>query len=174
VVGEVHPGMNALRSRPLRYAAPLVAALLLTSCDVLGITLGGSGRRSELERQHAKWASQNITAYRFTYRRECFCGTALTSSTEIEVRGGAIVTAHYAERDDPIPTYVQTNLPTVETLFAIIADAIDREADLLEVTYDPMRGYPRRIAIDYRFNTADDEVTHVVSSLEIFLPPLSP
>ena len=166
--------MNATRSRSLRSAALLLAALLLTSCDVLGITLGGSGRRRELERQQAKWASQNVTAYRLTYRRECFCGTEFTNPTQIEVRGGAIVTAHYTERDAPIPTYVQTNLPTVETLFAIIAQAIDREADLLDVTYDPLRGYPRRIAIDYRFNTADDEVTHAVSSLEIFLPPISP
>lgn len=174
VVAEVTSSMIALRTRRLRCGALLAAVLLLTSCDVLGLTLGGNGRRAELERQQAKWARQHITSYRLTYRRDCFCGAEFTTPTEIEVRGGVIVTARYAERDDPIPDYVQAHLPTVESLFAIIADAIDGEADLLEVTYDPGRGYPRRIAIDSRFNTADDEVTHSVSSFEILLPSVVP
>ena len=164
--------MNTRRRRILRCAGAVALTALLTSCEVLGLTIGGSGRRTELERQRAKWARQQITSYHLTYRRECYCGAELTSPTNIEVRAGGIVTAHYAERDDPIPLWVQ--LPTVESLFAIIDDAIAGEVDLLEVTYDPALGYPRRIAIDYRFNAADDEVAHVVSALEIILPPVMP
>ena len=169
-VGEVSCSMIALRIRPLRRVGLLATVLLLTSCEILGLTLGGSGRRAELQRQQARWARQQITSYRLTYHRECFCGTALTTPIKIEVRDGVIASARYAEGDDPVPVSVQAFLPTVEGLFAIIDDAIDREADLLEVTYDPNRGYPRRIAIDYRFSTADEEVAHSVTSLEILLP----
>ena len=158
----------------LRFATPLVAILLLTSCDILGLTIGGSGRRAELERQRAKWARQHITSYRLVYRRDCFCGAEFTAATEIEVRAGQIATASYTESGDPIPGYVHDGLPTVDGLFAIIAEAIDQEADLLEVTYDPTRGYPQKVAIDYRFNAQDDEVTHSVVSLEIILPPVVP
>jgi uncharacterized protein DUF6174 len=171
---EVTFSMIALRIRLLRCVVPLAAVLLLASCEVLGLSFGGSGQRAELQRQHAKWALRQITSYRITYRRECFCGAELTAPTEIEVRDGAIVSAHYADGNDPVPGAVQAFLPTIEDLFAIVAEAIDHEADLLEVTYDQSRGYPRKIAIDYRFNTADDEVAHSVSNLEIVLPPTVP
>ena len=160
--------------RAIRCAGALVLVVLLGSCDVLGLTIGGSGRRTELERQRAKWARHQITSYNLVYRRECFCGTEFITPTFIEVRAGDISTARYAESDAPIPLWVQSTLPTVETLFDLVADAIDREVDLLEVVYDPTLGYPRRIAIDSRFATADDEMTHVVSDLAIVLPPVVP
>ena len=151
-----------------------MAVLLLSSCDVLGLTIGGSGRRAELERQRAKWARQHITSYRLVYRRDCLCGAEFTAATEIEVRAGQIAGAAYTTRGDPVPSYVHDDLPTIDGLFAIIAAAIDAEADLLDVTYDPTRGYPQKVAIDYRFNAMDDEVTHSVVSLEIILPPVVP
>ena len=160
--------------RVFRCASAIALVLVLGSCEILGLTMGGSGRRAELGRQRAKWASQQITSYNLVYRRDCFCGVEFTTPTYIEVRSGDIATARYAESDAPIPLWVQDRLPTVEALFDVIDDAIDREVDLLEVVYDPARGYPRSIAIDYRFSTADDEVTHVVSGLEIMLPPIVP
>ena len=152
----------------------LAAVLLLTSCDVLGLTVGATERRSELERQRAKWAKRHVTSYRLTYRRECFCGVEFTAPTAIEVRAGDIATATYTDRGDPIPDYVQVSLPTVEALFAIIDRAIDVEADMIEVAYDPLLGYPRRIAVDYRFNLADDEVVHSITEFAIILPPIVP
>jgi hypothetical protein len=151
-----------------------MALLFLASCDILGLTVGASGRRAELERQRTKWARQHITSYRLVYRRDCFCGEEFTAPTEIEVRAGEIASATYTNRGDPVPAYVHDALPTIDALFAIVADAIDQEADLLDVTYDPTRGFPRKIAIDSRFNAADDEVTHSVISLEIILPPTVP
>ena len=147
---------------------------MLTSCEILGLTIGGNGRRAELREQQARWARQHIMSYRMTYRRDCYCGSEFTDPTEIEVRSGEIATANYAENDQPIPAYVQPHLPTVEALFAIIDAAIDEDADLLEVTYHPSLGYPTKIAIDYRFNLADDEQAHSVLSLEIILPPITP
>ena len=166
--------MIALSSRGLRCAVVFSATLLLASCDVFGLSLGDRGRRADFERQRAKWERQGISSYRLIYRQDCFCGTEFTVATEIEVRGGSIVGAHYAASNDPIPSYVQSRLPTIESLFDIIADAIEREVDLLDVSYDPDRGFPRKIAIDYRFNTADDEVTHSVLGFEIVLPPIVP
>ncbi len=159
---------------PLRLILLVAATSLVSGCDALGLAVGPSHRRSELERQRAKWSQRHVTSYRLTYRRACFCGNEFTSLTDIEVRSGDIAVARYTERDDPIPAYVQAGLPTVASLFAIIEDAIDRNADVLDVTYDPAFGYPRWIAIDHRFNVADDEVTHSVSDFAIILPFVVP
>jgi len=160
--------------RALRCAGAIALVLVLGSCEIFGLAIGGSGRRAELGRQRAKWARQQITSYNLVYRRDCFCGIEFVTPTYIEVRAGGISTARYSESDAPLPLWVQDRLPTVEALFDIVDNALDREVDLLEVVYDPALGYPRRIAIDYRFSTADDEVTHVVSGLEIMLPPIVP
>ncbi len=160
--------------RALRCAGAVALIFLLGSCEILGLSIGGSARRSELERQRATWARRQVTSYNLTYHRECFCGIEFVTPTYIEVRAGGIAAARYAESDAPLPLWLHGHLPTVEALFDAVDDAIDREADLLEVVYDPILGYPRRIAIDYRFSTADDEVTHVVSTLEIVLPPVVP
>ena len=166
--------MRLSRHSVIRSALLLGTITLLSSCDVLDLAVGPTERRSELERQRAKWAQRHVTSYRLTYRRDCFCGTEFTTPTNIEVRAGDITTANYADRNEPIPGYVQAGLPTVEALFAIIDDAIDRSADLIEVTYDPLLGYPRKIGIDYRFDRADDEVTHSILEFAIVLPtPLS-
>jgi hypothetical protein len=166
--------MRVSRFNGVRAGLAFAAILLLTSCDVLGLTVGATERRSELERQRAKWAQRHVTSYRLTYRRDCFCGAEFTTPTAIEVRAGGIAAATYTDRGDPIPEYVQVSLPTVEALFGIIDHAIDVEADMIEVTYDPLLGYPRRIAVDYRFNLADDEVVHSITEFEIVLPPIVP
>jgi hypothetical protein len=163
--------MRSTRHFVVRSALLLGAMILSSSCDVLDLAVGPTERRSELERQRAKWAQRNVTSYRLTYRRDCLCGTEFTTPTDIEVRAGDIATASYTNRDEPIPGYVQAGLPTVEALFAIIDDAIDRNADLIEVTYDPLLGYPRKIGLDYRFDRADDEVTHSILEFAIVLPP---
>ena len=166
--------MHASRASSVRSTLLGAAILLLASCDVMGLAVEPAARRSELDRQRAKWVQRNVTSYRLTYRRDCFCGAEFTTPTDIEVRSGGIAAANYSDRDDPIPGYVQEGLPTVEALFAIIEDAIARDGDLIEVTYDPLLGYPRRIAIDFRFSRADDEVAHSVLNFEIVLPPAVP
>ena len=156
--------MKTLARRLARSAALIAAAAVLASCDVLGLDVGND-QLPELERQRLKWESGQITSYRFTYRRACFCGTEFLTPTEIEVQSGEITSVRYLERDDPVPVSIANGLPTVPGLFAIIEHAIDNRADLLEVTYDPALGHPTKISIDYRFNIADDEITHLVASL---------
>ena len=162
--------MILTRHSVIRSALLFASVILLSSCDVLGLAIGPADRRSELERQRAKWVQRHVTSYRLTYRRDCFCGSEFTTPTNIEVRAGDIATATYSDRNEPIPTYVRAGLPTVDELFAIIAEAIDANADLIEVTYDPLLGYPRKIGIDYRFDRADDEVTHSILEFAIVLP----
>jgi len=48
-------------------------------------------------------------------------------------------------------------------MFALIQDAIDREADKITVTYDETLGYPTAINIDYSVMMADEEQSYTYS-----------
>ena len=48
---------------------------------------------------------------------------------------------------------------TISSLFDLIQNAIDNEADQVTVSYDGEFGYPMNIEIDYSSNSVDDEYT---------------
>ena len=58
-----------------------------------------------------------------------------------------------------MPLAFERFCPTIDGLFAEIADAIDFGAARLATDYDDDRGYPRLADIDYRSSVADDEIT---------------
>ena len=144
-----------------RTAALLAVSCAAAACSALGLD-GGTSERARLRAHRATWAQQGISAYTFTYRRGCFCPTV--EPITIEVVGAAVVQAAWESSDEPVPFHL-ADLPTVDGLFAIIEHAIARRADHLEVEYHPVLGYPTRVAIDYAFNVADDEVVHSASGL---------
>ena len=154
-----------LRTAHLARRLMLLLALagMVGSCRELGLE-GGTSERARLERQKARWARQALSAYRFTYSVACFCFGG-NDAIEIEVRGGLVTRAFQAETDQPVSSEVRNTLPTIDALFRAIDRAIVSKADLLEVEYHPVIGYPTRIAIDYSFNAADDEILHVASGL---------
>lgn len=145
----------------------LVLLLALAGCSALGLD-GRTSEAARLRHNKAKWADQGISAYRFSYDVSCFCPR--TGPIAVEVQGAAVVRATYEESNEPLSPYAQQHLPTVESLFAIAEQAIAGKADLLEVDYHPVLGYPTRIAIDRAFNAADDEVVHYASAL-VAIPP---
>lgn len=59
---------------------------------------------------------------------------------------------------DKIPASQLTVTPmTVEDAFALIQDAIDREADRIDVTYNATYGFPTVMNLDYSIMMADEE-----------------
>jgi hypothetical protein len=55
--------------------------------------------------------------------------------------------------------------PTVDGLFDFIADAIDRGAETIDVTFDAELGLPTHIRVDYRLGLADEEIAYEVEKL---------
>jgi hypothetical protein len=54
---------------------------------------------------------------------------------------------------------------TIESLFDFIERGIANHSAVLDVTYDPGRGYPVKIVSDGSRFAADDEVTYEVSDV---------
>ena len=126
-----------------------------------GVTLPGDGP-DDLARARARWQAADIDSYAYTIQRNCFC-------TE-EYRGPFDVTAQN-DRITSIKRNGQTvagnpaEVPTVDELFRLLAEAYAQGAAEVRVTYDTARGYPTEIWIDRNEQIADEEVGYTVTGL---------
>ena len=140
---------SAPRARRL-LALPLAALLALVACG------DPTGPGAELRDARRRWATARPAAYRMTIEWSCFCG--LRGPVEVVVRDGVVHGRRIVATGEQLFGADYENVyPPVEGLFALVDEAIERDADWVEATYDPERGYPVEIAIDHRGDVADDE-----------------
>ena len=138
-------------------------ALLAAVPNGCGADITGVNR--ELSSARARWAASQPTAYEITVRTSCFC--AETRPVIVAVRAGVVESRRYADTGLAIDPRFTSLFPAVEGLFAIVDDAVARNAAQLDVQYDAERGFPVRIAIDYLKNAIDDEITYVVTDFKV-------
>ena len=147
-----------MRAFPPLLLIALAAACLLCACG--GSDISPETPRSRLEFHRALWQGQSLRAYRFRVRVSCFCPPEATAPTEFTVRDGVATPVRETMR----------RFETIEKLFAFIEEEIARGAQMVDVTYDPARGYPTQIVIDGSPQIADDELGVQVDALT----PLAP
>lgn len=141
--------------KPLAALAVLVV-LALGGCASLLPQRHDEVQR-ELNRQRALWRSQGLASYEYVVRRVCFCPPPIVNPVRVRVRDGQVTTRAYTDSGEA-PDPQQARLwPTVEGLFDLVQDAIDRDAHSISVDYHPQLGYPVRAHLDYHVNMADEE-----------------
>jgi hypothetical protein len=143
---------------------------VLASVLVLGAGCGTTGpsdplerERERLEQARARWRSQDILDYSFTFRRSCFCAPSALEPAVVTVHRGEIVSVQRAADgapQDPASYY------TIEGLFDLLQDAIDQGAASLSATYDSALGYPTSAYIDRSEMIADEELGFQATDLE--------
>ena len=121
--------------------------------------------RNELNAQREKWAAQRIEDYQLTLSRSCFCAPEGAGLVVLTVLEGEPVQWLYFLSGDPLESEWQAVFPTVDGLFDFIADAIDRGAEDLSITYDPDLGLPVDVRVDYRLAMADEEIAYQVEKI---------
>jgi len=147
------------RFHPVISKTVLLAVFVaLTGCSDL---FSPDRDRSRLEENRDKWRAQGLNSYTFTFRQGCFCG--ITEPVRVVVVNGSAVNATLISNSQLIdPRFVSS----IESLFDFIDRGIAKHSVVLEVTYDPARGFPTRIVSDGSKNIADDEVTYEVSDVQ--------
>lgn len=149
-------------------AAAFAAALLLCSCS------GGSGQpvvtdaRTELQRNRAKWTSQKIANYRYTF--EIFSFLTATDGPYpviVEVRNGVRTSVTEANSGKLLGAEAFSSFDTVEKLFQFIQNELDRNGATVSVTYDSRLGYPANINLDPNKDRPDDDSSLRVSNFQL-------
>jgi hypothetical protein len=153
--------MANLPGPSLARAAVVVLALAFAGCDN---PFSSSGPEGDLAEARRTWSGQGIASYSFKVSQFCFCEQDTRGTFAVVVERGRVAAVTDAETGAPRTPNPSVPL-TVEALFAKVEDAIDRDADGLEVRYDPRLGYPLEIAIDFVELAIDDEVTYTASDL---------
>jgi len=148
-------------------ALVLAAGVGLSGCASLELSGGPEG---ELDKNQAQWAALSLTSYEYVLRRGCFCLPAVIGPVRVRVEEGAVTQRTYVDVTEPVPSELGELFPPVDGLFDILADAYERDAHRVDVTYDPESGVPLDVFIDYVENIADEELGFTVQLLPVPLP----
>lgn len=127
-----------------------------------------------LAENRSKWEATGMSEYQYRVQRSCFCIGDVLRPVDLTVRNNEITDARYADTGERLPPDARTNMLTVNDLFNLIEDAIQREADRIDMKYDEATGYPREMYIDYSQQMADEELSISASNLHPMLYPAPP
>ena len=122
--------------------------------------------KSRLDENRDKWRAQGLNTYTFTLSQFCFC--AINGPVRVVVSNGAVINATQISNGQALDTRF---VSSIESLFEFIERGIAKHSAVLDVTYDPARGYPVRIVSDGSKSAADDEVTYEVSDVSPTVVP---
>ena len=130
------------------------ALVALVACS------GTTSPDRELRAAQALWGQRGLTSYDITVTVSCECTAEMTGPVVVSVRDDIVTSRTYVSNGAAVGLAHAELFPTIEGLFAKIEDARQRDAASLDVDYDPVFGYPSRIAIDYNRQYADDEIIY--------------
>lgn len=145
-------------------AAP--ALLLVGAMTGCGLGNDDSFQYQKLGEARTLWDRKDVSSYSYILELECFCASA--SELEpvlVTVQNGAVASVQYWDENPaqrtPAPASIFGPYDTVEELFELVEDAIDRDADLLQVAYDAEYGFPSVINVDYTTGGTDQRLIFV-------------
>lgn len=157
----------------MRRLLVLVPLLLAAGCESTTGPAGVSALR--LSTAEARWAAHGSASYQIVEGRSCECLPEMSGPVRLEVRvlpslppGPATETVGmtYESTGEPVPENYRSSFLTIRQLFALIREARAQGAYLVAAEFDPVRGYPSLVSIDYDRAIADDEVVYSVTSYE--------
>jgi len=149
-----------MRLACLTFACLAAAAVTVGACD------GPTAPERQLQAARLKWERTRPAAYTITVARFCFCTQEGSGPVIVSVRDGVVESRTYVNSGAAVaPTYADY-FPTIDGLFEVIEDARRQGAYAINVTYDPARGFPVVISIDYERATADDELTYRATNFQ--------
>lgn len=159
----------------LRNLAIFAAAAVCACSNIANGGLFGSS----LEANRKKWEASGITSYRMKTVVQktghaapmgTFLITVRDGKVESVLAGGSPGTSRGKEPDVPISDSDWLNrfspYDTIEDYFKIIDKAEEVSNDIFETAYEPTLGYPRRLRLDPKKSTMDDELLVEVLTLE--------
>jgi len=142
----------------------LLASVVLT---VVSCQDSYSALRNELDQNRQVWNNQKITHYRYELRVLCFCPTELTAPVKVEAKDGNTISLKYVASGEDVKMTEFQNYDTMDKMFKVIQDAIDRKAAEITAKFDSKLGFPASIRIDNIEQAIDDEISFEITNVEV-------
>jgi hypothetical protein len=149
-----------MRLACLTFACLAAAAVTVGACD------GPTAPERQLQAARLKWERTRPAAYTITVARFCFCTQEGSGPVIVSVRDGVVESRTYVDNGAAVAPTDAGNFPTVDGLFEVIEDAHRQEADAINASYDPARGFPVFISIDYVREMADEELSYRTTNFQ--------
>ena len=162
-------------SNPKPYCMVLLCATLslLLGCMLVDYELKPDDKpkltdiQSELDQHRKKWMSQMVSNYQFNFRWICFCTLESMEPVNITVRENRIDGVAFVEGDISIAVEGFDRYRTIDGLFDLLQEGIDKDAHIISAHYHSELGYPIDVWIDYDGAIADEELGFEIDSLLI-------
>ncbi len=151
-----------LAYRSLCMILPLIVMAVMLSCSH-----STDSEQTSFEKNRELWESQNLTHYVFYFEQACFCAPRHLAAS-VQVRNDTVFNFSNVYGDGELLTDTlisaygisRSSFHSIEGLFDIIQNAMDKNADLLQVKYNPQIGYPETTHVDFSFGVADEEISY--------------
>ncbi|MEM7415244.1 MAG: DUF6174 domain-containing protein [Gemmatimonadota bacterium] len=147
-------GIRGLRTLLIAVAAASWAACLPTSPE--------DDLADEVAFYRQLWESSAPASYSFALRHTCFCGIPVLEPVRVTVGPSGIVSQVFVSTNEPVGAELSEVWPDVDGLFSVLEDALERDAERIDVTWNTAMGYPAEIYIDFSENISDEEQGYIV------------
>lgn len=123
----------------LRRRAAFLSLLLLPLLSGCLSPTEGSADTVDLQQARSRWQRANLRSYSFNSGVICFCPREYTRTATVTVVNGVVSAVVDAATGESRPLDWRRS---VDSLFAMVAVEVQQRPERLQVTYDPVLGYP--------------------------------
>lgn len=162
--------LRVMESFPAQYevkGSALALAAVQEVANTLPVPKKDLKALAVLEAAETLWKQKRPEHYAYQLQPSCFCPPEYTQPIAIRVFKGVVQQADLVTSKKPLPTERKADAKTIEDLFKLIRDAIERPAASVNVTYDQQYGFPSSINIDVDQMMADEEMYYTVTGFKV-------
>lgn len=120
-----------------------------------------------LDAAEALWKQKRPEHYAYQLQPSCFCPPEFTQPIAIRVFKGLVQQADLVTSKKSLPSDRKADAKTIDDLFKLIREAINRPAASVQVSYDPNYGFPSSISIDLDQMMADEEIYYTAKDFKV-------
>ena len=125
------------------------------------------GHADELDEASFKWKNSGITDYSYVYEISSYFAPPLPGSVRIIVRDSKLASVNLVDGGDTVDISAMSTVPgTIDLTFEFITTLLGEYPYAIDVEYDAVLGYPKRVMVDFSKST-EDEVTYFIKSFEV-------
>lgn len=143
----------------------VVSLLFLSSCEHINFpsfNFGSENKAQEaLDENRELWESWAINEYHFNVEEQSF--DFYREDRQVTVRYGIVSEVIYLSNEE----YLAVEEKTITAYFDMIQEALNDDADLVDIDYDNQYGFPTKMTINHYEDVSDTEVTHLLSAFTI-------